>query len=80
MRERSDVDSKGIIGETIPKALSEPGSVHDQNEHDYEDMNLLGKVLCEICYSLRKLRISSKTSSLLIVRRLSIFHKGRFKG
>ncbi|KAJ9548497.1 LOW QUALITY PROTEIN: hypothetical protein OSB04_021040, partial [Centaurea solstitialis] len=31
----------------IPKAFSEPGSVHDHNEHDYEDFIMSGRILCE---------------------------------
>ncbi|KAJ9537496.1 hypothetical protein OSB04_030229 [Centaurea solstitialis] len=38
-----------LTGAQFLKAFTEPGSVHDHNEHDYEDMNLLGRVLCEIC-------------------------------
>ncbi|KAJ9539866.1 hypothetical protein OSB04_026372 [Centaurea solstitialis] len=38
-----------LTGAQFLKAFTEPGSVHDHNEHDYEDMNLLGRVLCEMC-------------------------------
>lgn len=41
---------------------------------------MLGRVLCEVYCRLHKQQLSSKTSRLLTARRLSAFHKGRFKG
>ena len=80
MFERSVVVSNGTMG-IVPRAPAEPGECSMTIiGHDNEGMARLGKVLCEVYCRLHKWGYVQRHCVLHTASRLSMLHKGRFKG
>jgi hypothetical protein len=81
MLERSGVASNGFVGCANPRALAEPGKCSmTMNGHDNEGLTSPGRELCEVYCRLHNWGSVQRHRSLQTASKLSILHKGRFKG